>query len=72
MIQKIENDSYFEHRWIDDVKRIQKVLLDNDYTSTLKDCANLWDNYSEDMCAGWMCLPEDDEELFSILEYRIP
>lgn len=71
MIQKIENDNTFQHRWIEDVKRIQRVLLDNNYTSTLKDCANLWDDYSDSMCAGWMNLPKDDYELFSILEYKI-
>ena len=64
-------DSNYTHRWIDDVKRIQQVLLDNGYSSLLEDCERLWDNYSDDMCAGWMGLPEDDEELFNILEYRI-
>lgn len=70
-IVKINQEKYFEHRWIDDVRRIQKVLLDNNYSSDLKDCADLWNCYSDDMCAGWMGLPEDDEELFSILEYRL-
>lgn len=66
MIQKIEN---FEHRWIEDVKRIQQVLLDNGYTSTLKDCADLWEDYSDSYCAGWLNMDSyNDEELFSVLE----
>jgi hypothetical protein len=64
-------DSTYTHRWIEDVKRIQQVLLDNGYSSLLEDCGRLWDNYSDDMCAGWMGLLEDDEELFNILKYRI-
>ena len=71
MIQKIENDKGFTHRHIHDVKRIQQVLLDNNYSSTLKDCAELWENYSDSMCAGWMGLPDDDDELFGTLECYI-
>ena len=47
MIKKIENDKDFTHRHIHDVKRIQQVLLDNNYSSLLKDCAELWENYSD-------------------------
>ena len=71
MIQKIENDKGFTHRWIGDVKRIQQVLLDNNYSSLLKDCAELWENYSDSMCAGWVSLPDYDYELFRILECYI-
>ena len=65
------SDNEFSHRWIEDVKIIQQVLLDRGYSSLLEDCARLWDSYSNDMCAGWMGLPEDDIELFNILEHRI-
>ena len=71
MIQKIEKEENFTHWWIGDVKRIQQVLLDNNYSSTLNDCANLWEDYSDSMCAGWLHLPQDDEELFEILERLI-
>lgn len=71
MIQKIKSDKGFTHRHIGDVKRIQQVLLDNNYSSLLEDCVGLWDDYSDDFCAGWMCLPENDDELFDILESRL-
>ncbi len=71
MIRKINDDTTFTHRWIDDVKRIQKVLLDNGYSSLLEDCANLWEAYSDDYCAGWMRLEKDDKDLFNILESRL-
>lgn len=71
MIQKIEQKEVFEHRWIRDVERIQEVLLYNGYSSTLRDCANLWDDYSEAYAAGWLGLPDDDRELWDILINRI-
>lgn len=71
MIQNIEDDKGFTHRWVDDVKRIQQVLLDNNYSSLLKDCAELWENYSDLMCVGWVSLPDYDDELFETLEWYI-
>jgi hypothetical protein len=70
-IVKINDDSSYNHRWIGDVKRIQQVLKNNGYSSLLKDCGDLWDEYSETWCAGWLGLPETDEELWEILESKL-
>jgi len=72
MIQKIniENSSFY-HRHTSDVERIKKVLLANGYDSTLEDCSNLWDDYSYSLAAGWINLPDDDDELFRIISYYI-
>lgn len=70
-IIKINDNSNYTHRWIDDVKRIQEVLLNNGYSSLLKDCGDLWEAYSDSYAAGWLGLPEDDEELWNILENLI-
>ena len=47
-----------------DVERIQKALLNAGYESTLGECESLWDKYSDSMCAGWMNLPETDDDIF--------
>lgn len=65
-------NSPFQHRWIDDVKRIQTVLQTNGYNLALRDCAGLWEDYSDSMCAGWMCLPSEDRDLFKTLESYLP
>ena len=64
MIRKILNDTTFEHRHLDDVKRIQRVLLAHGYESDLESAADIWDEYSDSMAAGWMFLPPDDLELW--------
>lgn len=72
MIQKIindENNSEIDHH--SDCHRIQEVLLRNGYTSTLKDCYDLWSDYSYSYAAGWLYLPEEDEELWNTIQYRI-
>ena len=58
----------FTHRHINDVKRIQKVLLDNKYSISLKDAAGLWEEYSEMFAAGWLGLPDSDVRLFEYLK----
>jgi hypothetical protein len=64
---KSGDNSEFTHRWIDDVKRIHKILSSRGYSSTLEVCANSWENYSDSMCAGWMNLPKEDEDVFNIV-----
>jgi hypothetical protein len=60
-----------EIEYPDDVKRIQKVLFDNGYSATANQCVVLWERYSESMAAGWMNLPEKDEDIFEYISYDI-
>ena len=64
----------YEHRYVEDVMRIQKVLADHDWDATLPECEELWDKYSESMSAGWMGLPRqgkkgDQEIYFTVSSY---
>jgi hypothetical protein len=52
---------------IHDVRRIHKVLASRGHWVTLDMCHQMWDNYSDSMCAGWIILPEDDETIYNIL-----
>lgn len=71
MIKKIRIQDKFEHRHIDDVKRIQVVLLKNGYDADLQSCASIWEDYSDSYAAGWLGLPESDDELFTIIGWRV-
>lgn len=51
----------------DDCARIKYNLEDLGYDVTLSECHLLWREYSDDMCAGWLCLPESDSKLTTIL-----
>ena len=53
------NGSYPE-----DVKRIGKILFEKGYWGTPDECQTLWEMYSDDLCAGWLILPEDDELVY--------
>jgi len=59
---KIEILKRPEHK--NDLEKIRGVLLDRGYETSLSECENLWELYSDSMCAGWMGLPEKDEEIF--------
>ena len=55
----------------EDIKRIQKVLLDNGFEASLTECHNFWDNYFFERSATWFILPESDKDLFEELEIMI-
>ena len=51
----------------EDVVRIKKILNDKNIEITLDEAEDIWDEYSDDMCAQWMGLPSDDEKVFEIV-----
>lgn len=61
----------FEHRYPEDLERIQRVLLANDYAASLETCAYLWGEYSDGMAAGWMMLPDTDEEVMDCIRWQV-
>ena len=58
-------------RYPRDVERIQKCLANKGYEATLGECESLWDKYSESMCAGWMNLPDTDDDIFRCINSYI-
>lgn len=61
----------FTHRWLDDVKRMQRVLISEGHLVSLQECADIWDDYSDMFAAGWLCLPSDDSDLYNILILKL-
>lgn len=47
-----------------DADRIAKCLADRGYEATPQQAVRLWERYSESFAAGWLGLPESDEEVF--------
>jgi hypothetical protein len=54
----------FEHRHMGDVKRIREIMLKREYDIDLQSCAKLWEERSDMFAAGWLGLPEKDEDVF--------
>lgn len=54
----------FIDREMADLERIALVLAQQGYVSTPEQCQLLWEMYSDSLCAGWLFLPESDEDLF--------
>lgn len=58
-----------------DVERIVRVLAEREIQCAPLDAQFLWEEYSESMAAGWMMLPESDDEVYgcislSVLKYQ--
>jgi len=49
---------------IDGIRRLERVMLAHGYYATSDQCEEMWEMCSEDMCASWLVMPENDEELF--------
>lgn len=62
-----EENSYENIYWADDVRRIVEVMKKRDIEVTPSEAEELWDMYSDDLCAQWLGLPDNDEEIFNIL-----
>jgi hypothetical protein len=73
MIRRIENNTeeIYEHRHLGDVQRIQRILRDKGYIATLKDCAGLWEEYSDSLAAGWIFLDEQDWDVWCCIRYKV-
>ncbi len=54
-----------------DITRIQRVLLDHGIFASPEECKALWDEHSASMAAGWLYLPEDDDDLYQTLYWRV-
>jgi len=47
-----------------DVLKIQEILKEKGYEATLYQCEELWRGYSQDICAGWMYVGDNAEDVF--------
>lgn len=56
---------------IEDCKRIQKVLEQNNTEATLAECEELWIEWSSSLSAGWLFLPKTDDEIWEILGEKV-
>jgi hypothetical protein len=72
---EVENLSYlnqvietsYQPRYPGDVSRIRKVAKSKGYYLTTKQAEKVWQLYSNSMSAGWIRLPDDDQELWNII-----
>ena len=51
-----------EERYPKHIDRIVIALLNSDYIVSRRDAEDAWYAYSDDMCAGWMNVPEERDE----------
>ena len=63
----LNDGSYLELMYPDDLRRIIKICRDRGLEITPEIAQRLWCNYSEDMCAGWLNLPDYDDDIYKIL-----
>jgi len=66
---RVTNGEEFSERYPSDVSRICDVLRDRGFRADRGQALQMWENYSESMCAGWMILPEDDDVLYGELQH---
>lgn len=51
---------YYPETEIKDLLKIQKALLEEEnLIASLKECMRIWERYSDDLCASWLCVPDE-------------
>jgi hypothetical protein len=62
---------YIEQK-LSDAKKIYDILFKHGYYCvSIWDVVFCWDKYSEDRCAGWMEIPEDENKLIEIINSKL-
>ena len=49
--------------YLADKLRIQQAMHHAGYQCSITEAGDLWQAYSDGMAAGWMCLPDADENI---------
>lgn len=52
------------HEYTNDIDRIVKIFADRGYEITHEEAVRAWECVSESLCAGWLNLGDDDDEIF--------
>jgi hypothetical protein len=65
MLKKLKVKEIYNHHfeYTNDIDRIVKIFADKGYEISATDAVRAWEQFSENMAAGWMSLG-DDEEVF--------
>lgn len=58
---RFKNPHDYHHEYTNDIDRIVKIFADRGYQISHEDAVRAWEEFSDSMCASWMCLGEDDE-----------
>jgi hypothetical protein len=64
---KKQYNHHFEYT--NDIHRIVKIFADRGYEISATDAVKAWEQFSENMCAGWMSLGDDDEVFADAFSY---
>lgn len=52
-----------------DCLKIKNIALKMGYDISLRDAQDLWESHSEDLCAGWLCVNNEEEIKAAIARY---
>jgi hypothetical protein len=63
VLKKLKVKKTYNHHfeYTNDIDRIVKIFADKGYEISATDAVRAWEQFSENMAAGWMSLGDDDE-----------
>jgi hypothetical protein len=67
MVYKLSDKDFEQFNYPSDVKRIVIVAAGRGVILFAVEANAAWEEHSDNLCAGWLVLPEDDDTLWSQL-----
>jgi hypothetical protein len=70
-MKKLRVKEQYNHHleYTNDIDRIVKIFADRGYEISATDAVKAGEQFSENMCAGWMSLGDDDEVFADAFSY---
>ena len=59
---------YRKPRWPEDIASIVRALAERGYEISHNDARMAWEDYSQSMCAQWLCVPESSTAILCAIE----
>jgi len=64
MVHKLDLNEADHYQHSDDIRRIMQIALARGVVLSAHEAAGAWQENSDNMCAGWLCLPANDDSVW--------
>jgi len=66
------DDMIYDKEDLTNLYKLQNILLiEENLVATLEECIDIWQNYSNDLQASWLCFPSKNEDILRQIKSNV-